>query len=207
LKHTLRIVVVLALACAAMATFANIALAQKIDIAFGMSTIVAPSASACGSCDGNPFVAQSLTGGAYPGFSGDVTFWHNLGFGAEVFWRGTTSDNYLQTQFGPGINFRPVFYNFNAVYAPKLTNHVSLELVGGIGALDTHFSQTSVFGNSGVLSTSSHLDGDFGGGLKLYLIHGFFVRPEARVYVINNNTNYSANHATRVGASIGYTFR
>jgi hypothetical protein len=207
LKRTFRVVLLLSCACAVLAVLSNFAQAQKIDVAFGISTIVAPGAGACGSNCGNPYAPQSLTGGAYPGVSGDVTFWHNLGVGAEVFWRGTTSQNYLYSEFGPGINFRPVFYNFNAVYSAKVIPHVAIELVGGIGASDTHFSQTSVFGNSGVLSTSSHFDGDFGGGIKLYAHGGFFVRPEARFYFINNETNYSANHATRVGVSVGYTFR
>jgi len=195
----------LSFACAALATFSNSAQAQKIDLAFGLSTIDAPSASSCGTCDGNPYLPQSLTGGAYPGFSGDVLFWHNLGFGAEVFWRGTSSQNYLEP--GSGVNFRPVFYNFNAVYSAKLAPHIAAELVGGIGASDTHFSQSSIFGNSGVLSTSNHFDADFGGGLKLYAHGGFFIRPEARFYIIHNETNYSSNHATRVGVSIGYTFK
>jgi hypothetical protein len=41
----------------------------------------------------------------------------------------------------------------------------------------------------------------------LYLMKGLFVRPEARIYLINNNTNFAGSYATRVGASIGYTFR
>ena len=207
MKRTVRVVVLLSFACAALASFSNFAQAQKIDLAFGLSTINAPGASACGSNCGNPYVPQSLTGGAYPGFSGDVLFWHNLGFGAEVFWRGTTSQNYYQAFEGPGVNFRPVFYNFNAVYSAKLAPHIAAELVGGIGASDTHFSQSSLFGNSGVLATSNHFDADFGGGLKLYAHGGFFIRPEARFYIIHNETNYSSNHATRVGVSIGYTFR
>lgn len=203
MKRTVRVALLLSFASAALAIFSSSAQAQKIDLAFGLSTIDAPSASNCGNCDGNPYVPQSLTGGAYPGFSGDVLFWHNLGFGAEVFWRGTTSDNYLDS----GVNFRPVFYNFNAVYSAKLAPHIAVELVGGIGGSDTHFSQSSIFGSSGVLSTSNHFDGDFGGGLKLYATKGFFIRPEARYYIIHNETNYSSNHATRLGVSIGYTFR
>ena len=206
MKRTVRVVVFLSFACAALATFSNSAQAQKVDLAFGVSTMVAPSATSCGSCDGNPYVPQSLTGGAYPGFSGDFLFWHNLGFGAEVFWRAASSQNYLDGAFGP-VNFRPVFYNFNAVYAAKVAPHIAVELVGGVGGSDTHFSQSSVFGNSGVISTSNHFDGDFGGGVKLYAHGGFFIRPEARFYIIHNETNYSANHATRVGASIGYTFK
>lgn len=204
--------VLLLLACAALATFSNSAQAQKIDVAFGISTIDAPGASACGSNCGNPYAPQSLTGGAYPGFSGDVIFWHNLGFGAEVFWRGTTSNNYLDLT--PPVGFRPVFYNFNAVYAAKLAPHIAVELVGGIGASDTHFSACNLSfggstcgGGSSQFASSNHFDADFGGGLKLYVHGGLFVRPEGRFYIIHNETDYSANHAARIGASIGYTFK
>ena len=205
MKRTMQLVLALSVVCMAVAAISESAQAQKIDLAFGVSTIVAPGPNACGSNCGNPFAPVSLSGGAYPGFSGDFIFWHNLGFGAEVFWRAASSQNYLEA--GSGVNFRPVFYNFNAVYSAKVAPHIAVELVGGIGASDTHFSESSIFGNSGVLSTSNHSDGDFGGGVKLYAHGGFFIRPEARFYIINNETNYSANHATRVGASIGYTFK
>ncbi len=209
-KRTVRVVVLLSFACAVLATLSNVAQAQKIDVAFGISTIDAPGASACGSNCGNPYAPQSLTGGAYPGFSGDVLFWHNLGFGGEVFWKASQGVNYLDT----GYNFRPVFYNFNAVYSAKLAPHVAAELVGGIGASDTHFlecnlsfSPTGCTGGSSEIASSNHFDGDFGGGLKLYVHSGFFVRPEARFYIIHNETDYSANHATRLGVSVGYTFK
>ena len=206
MKRNVRSVLILSLACAALAALPNLAQAQKIDIAFGLSTIDAPGASAAGS-NGNHF-PQSLTGGAYPGFSGDVLFWHNLGFGAEVFWRGAQSGNFQES----GLNFRPVFYNFNAVYSAKLAPHIAAELDGGIGALDTHIlgcnpiTQNLCTG-SVLYGTSTHFDADFGGGLKLYVAKGFFIRPEARFYIINNNADYSSNHASRIGASIGYTFK
>ena len=189
----------------------TVAQAQRIDIAFGISTQIAPGASAAN--NDNNHAPVSLSGGAYPGVSGDVTFWHNLGVGAEVFWRGAQEDNYLQQDLGSGINYRPVFYNFNAVYSPKLMDHVYLELVGGVGALDTHFSACNVqvgngcAGGSSYISSSNHFDADFGGGIKIYPGHGFFIRPEARFYLINNDVDYSSNHSARVGVSIGYTFR
>ena len=49
--------------------------------------------------------------------------------------------------------------------------------------------------------------GDFGAGIKFYPKGGFFIRPEARFYLVNNNVDYSSSHVTRFGASIGYTFR
>lgn len=203
MKRTLQLAVVLSTACLSLALISGTAQAQKIDLAFGVSTPLAPSANQNG---------PSLTGGAYPGFSGDVLFWHNLGFGAEVFWRASQAQNYEDS----GFNIRPVFYNFNAVYSAKIVPHVAAELVGGLGALDNHVyacnGGVGACGGSVIVQSSNHFDVDFGGGLKLYAHGGFFVRPEARFYWINNNTsssgvNYSSSHATRVGASIGYTFK
>jgi hypothetical protein len=205
LKRTLRNAILLSFVCASVAAFSNFAQAQKIDIAFGVNTTLAPSAS---SCSGDCQVPQSLSGGAFPGVSGDVLFWHNLGVGAEVNWRASQgSGNYLALY---GLNYRPLFYDFNAVYSPKLASHAYLEVVGGIGGMSTHLFECNdcgIAGGAQEVASSSHFNVDFGGGLKLYLKHGFFVRPEARVYWINNDTNFAGSHATRVGASIGYTFR
>jgi hypothetical protein len=200
LKQTLRTAILSTFACLVVASLSNFAQAQKIDIAFGVSTTIAPAATD---------TAPSLTGGAFPGVSGDVLFWHNLGVGVEVFWKASQSQNYLGIE---GINYRPVTYNFNAVYSPKLASHVNLELVGGIGALDTHIYQCNLgsgseCGGTSPVGSSNSFDVDFGGGLKLYLKGGFFVRPEARYYWVNNNSNYAGDHFGRVGASIGYTFR
>jgi hypothetical protein len=195
----MRIVLVLTLCCLAASAFSNLAQAQKIDIAFGVGTTLAPAAN-----DNGP----SLSGGAYPGFSGDFLFWHNLGVGGEVFFRGSQNSGYEGLT---GFNYRPVFWNINAVYSPKLASHTYLELVGGIGALDTHIYQCNIggitCGGTSIISSSNHFDADLGGGIKFYLKGGFFVRPEARFYFVNNNTDYSSGHAARVGASIGYTFR
>jgi len=206
LKQTVRIAILMTFACAALAAFSSFAQAQRIDIGFGGGTTVAPDAN---SVSGAP----SLKGGTFLGFSGDVLFWHNLGFGTEVFWRAGSS-NCAVSLCGAdsGVTYRPVLYNFNAVYSPKLAPHAYLELVGGIGALDTHYSECTGVGascgGSELISSSNHFDVDLGGGVKLYLTKGFFIRPEARFYWVNNGTaDYSSNHATRVGASIGYTFK
>jgi len=208
LKHIVRIAILVTFTCAALAAFSNSAQAQRIDIAFGVSTTIAPSASFVDGAEAFP----SLSGGAYPGVSGDVLFWHNLGVGGEVFWRGSSANCSVSIcGFDSGITYRPVLYNFNAVYSPKIAPHAYLELVGGLGALDTHYSACTLSGascgGSQLISSSDHFDVDLGGGIKLYVHGGFFVRPEARFYWINNNTDFSSNHAGRVGASIGYTFR
>jgi hypothetical protein len=55
-------------------------------------------------------------------------------------------------------------------------------------------------------SSDKHFMGDFGAGLKFYPKGGFFIRPEAKLYLVTNNQLFSSSYATRFGASIGYTF-
>ena len=182
-----------------LAGLANAAQAQKVDLAFGVSTIDAPGASSANGVDHQPV---SLTGGTYPGFSGDVLFFHNLGIGAEIFWKAS------QGYYGgdPTVPFRPLFLDFNAVYSPRIARHVNLELVGGIGAIDTRVYCQGCGSYYTNYFSDKHFMGDFGGGLKFYPKGGFFVRPEARFYLVNNNLNFSSARVARYGVSIGYTF-
>jgi hypothetical protein len=198
LKQTLRIAILLTFVCAALAAFSSFAEAQKVDIAFGVSTVDAPGASSADSSH----APVSLTGGTYPGFSGDVLFWHHLGIGSEIYWKANQGNYGGDTT----LPFRPIFFDFNAVYSPKLASHTYLELVGGIGALDTRiYCQGCGNGFNTNYSSDKHFMGDFGGGIKFYPRGGFFVRPEARLYLVNNNLNFSSARVARYGLSIGYT--
>ena len=199
MKRTLRIALLLSFACAVLAASSNFAQAQKVDLAFGLSTINAPSAS---SETGN-HVPASLNGGSYPGISGDVLFFHNLGIGADIFWKGSRAD--YQGDINTPI--RPIFFDFNAVYSPKIVTRTYLELVGGIGALDTRvYAQGCGNGVTTNFCSDKHFMADLGGGIKFYPKGGIFIRPEARVYLVNNNLHFSSARATRYGLSIGYTF-
>ncbi|MGA6987998.1 MAG: hypothetical protein WBZ01_18210 [Terriglobales bacterium] len=193
MKRTLRFAILLSLVCTALAVFSNFAQAQKVDVAFGVSTLEAPSANSTG---------PSLTGGTYPGFSGDVLFWHNFGIGGEIFWRATQS---IYPSIPP-IPYRPLFLDFDGVYAPKLASHAWLELTAGIGAVDTRIYCQQCYNGYTNYSTDKHFMGDFGAGIKIYPKGGFFIRPEAKIYLVTNNQLFSSSYATRVGASIGYTF-
>ncbi len=195
MKRILRIGILFAFACAALAAFSNFAQAQKVDFAFGVSTVQAPAANSQG---------PSLTGGAYPGFSGDVLFWHNFGIGGEIYWRASQAN--FNSIFG-NIPYRPLFLDFDGVYAPKLASHTYLELSAGIGAIDTRqYCNQCGNGYNTNYTSDKHFMGDFGAGIKFYPKGGFFIRPEAKVYLVNNNQLFSSYYSTRVGASIGYTF-
>jgi len=195
LKRTLGIAMFFVFAGASLAAFSNCAQAQKVDLAFGVSTIEAPAANSTG---------PSLTGGAYPGFSGDVLFWHNFGLGGEIYWRASQS---VYNSIYGSIPYRPLFLDFDGIYAPKLGSHANLELSAGIGAIDTRqYCNLCGNGYNTNYTSDKHFMGDFGAGIKLYPKGGFFIRPEAKFYLVANNQLFSSSYSTRFGASIGYTF-
>lgn len=177
--------------------------AQQVDAQFGLSGIHAPSATNfdLSSTDHSP---QSLSGGIYPGFAADFIFWHNLGFNGEVSWKAS------QALYQQSVPYRPIFYDFNAVYARKITR-VGFALMGGIGAESTRFygqgvSCSSFTGQCTNYVSSNHFLGHVGGALRLYVTHSVYLAPEAHFYFVHNNLEFTSDHATRYGVNIGYTF-
>lgn len=192
MKQTLRAALLSSFFCAAI--FATLVHAQQIDVAAGLDTIFAASDSLA---TGN-HQPESLDGGAYPVVSADVLFHKHVGVQGEFAWRqgrGTYAPGELN------IPFRPIFWDINAIWAPKMTKRISAELMAGLGRQSTRFYSGSNY------STSNHLMGDAGIGFKLYAWRHFFFRPEARLYLVNNNIEFSSAHALRYGMSIGYTFK
>jgi hypothetical protein len=173
--------------------------AQQFDAAFGVGTLTAPSAS---NATGN-HAPVSLTGGAYPVFSADILLKRQFGVSGELAWRASQN---LYAGFAP---YRPLLYDFNGIYVPKLGKHAAGELSAGIGWESLRFYQG--FTSCGAISctdfvSSNHFMGHFGAGLRYYFHGHFFVRPEADLYLVRNNQEFSSPRATRFGVSLGYTF-
>ncbi len=188
-------VVVLCLACM-MAMPAN---AQQVDVAFGGGSTASPGSGA-----NALFALPADRGGAYLGFSGDVLIKGNLGVQAEINWRAS------QTLYEGQLPYRPLFYDFNGIYAPRFNKYVGAEVLAGIGAESVRFYQNTYYcdfyGNCTNYISSTHFMGDLGGGVKLYPYGNFFVRPEMRLYLVHNNVEFNSGHVLRYGVSIGYTF-
>jgi hypothetical protein len=191
----LTVVFVLVIACSLLATSA---FGQQFDAAFGVSTISSPSSTVT-----NGLLFPSDRGGAYPGFSADLLLSHHLGFEGDLSWRAS------QDLYGGSQPYRPVFYSFNAIWAPKLSKNFTAELLAGIGGEDVRFygftNCNNFFGCTSYTS-SNHFMGDFGGGIRAYIWHNVFIRPEVRLYLINNNNEFSSNTVVRYGGSLGYSF-
>ena len=171
---------------------------QQFDAAFGVSALTSPSAITSGGV-----IYPTEGGGAYPGFSADLLLRHRLGVEGEMFWRAS------QNLYGGYQPYRPIFYSFNAIWAPRLGKDFTGELLGGIGGSDLRFygivNCSYAFGCTNY-SSSNHFMGDIGGGLRAYFWHNAFIRPEVRLYLVHNNVEFSSGRSVRYGASIGYSF-
>jgi hypothetical protein len=201
LKLGLRVALFVSFAWAAIAIFANFACAQQIDVAIGGSSMFAPPGS---QAFGN-HEPQSLDGGIYPSVSADYLFLHQrIGVQGEISWRWSNS-TYL-----PGfinLPYKPLFYDFNAIWLSKpIRRKFNVEVLGGAGVQNTRFYLEGCNGSS-CFGTSNHLMFDVGGGIKYYAWRHFFVRPEGRFMIVRKNVEFSSDHATRYGFSIGYSFR
>jgi hypothetical protein len=177
--------------------------AQQVDFQFGISGIHSQSATNFDftNFDHQP---QSLSGGVYPSFAADFLLFHNLGVGGDVSWRATRG--LYQGQ----LDYRPIFYDFDAVYARKVSR-VGFAAMGGIGAQSTRFYEDTCVsinanGQCNNFISSNHFLLHLGGALRLYVTHSVYVAPEIHYYYVRNNVDFTSPNVTRYGLNIGYTF-
>ena len=178
--------------------------AQQFDAQFGISGIHSQSATNFDltSVDHQP---QSLSGGVYPSFGADFLLLHNLGVGGEVSWRGSRG------LYEGQLDYRPIFYDFNAVYARKVSR-VGFAAMGGIGGLSTRFyeggcvSINQQTGQCNNFVSSKHFLLHVGAALRLYVTHSVYLAPELNYYYVRNNVDFTSPNVTRYGLNIGYTF-
>jgi hypothetical protein len=179
--------------------------AQQLDIAFGFGTVTGTPASDVSLSDiasGN-HIPQTISGGGYPSFSGDFLFYKKyFGVGGAIAWRANQNVNIFQQPY------RPILWNFDAVWGPPLGKRAQAEISGGIGALSTRFYTpffTCNFVGCVDYQTSNHFLGHVGGGLRFYVTRSIFIRPEANFYFVHNNIEFAGPNVNRYGVSIGYS--
>ena len=177
--------------------FATVAAQAQLDASFGLSTTSGQSAA---NASGN-YAPVNIGGGAYPFFAVDYKFLHSFGVGGEITWRGS------QSLWGGQLPFRPILYDFNAVFAPRFKS-VGVDLQGGIGAESVRFYTGSVtcsyFSGCSDYQSTNHFMGHLGGGIRLYPKGNFFIEPQVHEYFVRNNFEFSGPRITRYGLSIGY---
>jgi hypothetical protein len=179
--------------------FACLARAQQIDFLVGGSTFLAPKYNNASLA----YPPPALKGGTYPSFSVEYIRRNHYGFNAEIMFRGH------QGLYNGYQRFRPVFYDVNAVFAPRFGIKTRGDFMAGVGAETLLFYNQ--FGNCNYAScpvnvNTTHFLLHAGGGVRYYFWRQFLIRPEAHYYRVINNSQFNSPNVFRAGASIGYTF-
>src|SRR6202049_1767119 len=181
--------------------FASLGYAQQADFTVGANAVLSSTYHSAS----QTYLPPAEKGGTCASVGADFLFKNRLGFNGEVAFRAK------QGLYNGYQGFRPVFYDFNGVFAPPLGRKVSAELMAGVGGESVLFYNRYATCNSNYFSgclshaSSNHFMIHIGGGIRYYFWRSFFVRPEAHVSLIHNNVQFSSDYVGRVGVSIGYT--
>lgn len=177
--------------------FASAMQAQSGSVFFGASAVQGTAST------DTVLGIQQVGGGTFLQAGAEFLIRHHLGVEGEVSWRAH------QNLYGGFQPFRPIFFDINGVYAPQLGKHVGADLMAGIGAESTRFytgQYVCSFTSCTNYTSSNHFLGHIGGRLRLYVHNGFFIGPEAHLYMVHNNVEFTSGNAARYGVSLGYTF-
>jgi hypothetical protein len=126
------------------------------------------------------------------------------GFGAEYFAR------FSQGPYA-GLNYRPKFYDFNAIWKPLPSARVVPELQGGIGGASLSFyfpQQCNAFAcsSNSFVGSSRHFQVHLGAGVNVYVRGGIFVRPQVDIRYVKNFFQFGNNWTPAYSVAFGYTF-
>jgi hypothetical protein len=190
---------VLMVSAFAVIVFATFSYGQQVDINVGGDTFASPANATASATN----LRAAEKGGTYLNVGFDVVpFRHSLGLGVEATWK------YHKANDPYGQPYRPILYDVNAVFEPKLGKKVAGDFMAGVGAQSTAFYgyATSCSISCVTYVNSTHFAEHLGGGIRYYFWRHFFLRPEIHYYHIQNNTNdFTSNNVFRMGAAIGLT--
>jgi hypothetical protein len=148
-------------------------------------------------------------GGAFGKFGGDFMVTPHFGLGAETDFRFSQGDY-------AGLNYRPLFYDFNGIWLPTAhrCKRVVPELQAGLGGVNLKFYESQSFCNAftgcsssnNYIDSSNHFQVHLEAGVRFYVTQHLFVRPQVDAHYVNNFFQFGSNWVPQYGASVGWTF-
>lgn len=201
LAWMLLVPVIATLICAASAS------AQSGSVYFAGGTATDSSIGAINTLGGGIIYNTPSMGGFFETIGGQVIFFHNLGVGAEVSFRNSKAPY-------AGLEYRPIFYDINAVYQRHLGKFVP-EVQGGFGRANINLYYTPQFcsgypqgctNSTGAAHGADYAQVHFGAGIPFYVYKDFFVRPQVDVRWVRNMSFFGSSWVPEYSVAIGYTF-
>jgi len=187
---------------------AHMSFAQSANVYFGVGTATDSSSGA--QIDtfgtGNPFTTPKL-GGTFGDIGASVLFTKHFGVGADASWR-------MSHGAYAGLQYRPVFYNFDGVWQPMSTKRFEPEIHAGLGGMHIgySFSQTECDQFAGCststegVDTSSHFQVHAALAARFYVTDHVFVRPAVDAHYVNNLFQFGSDWLPEYSLGVGYSF-
>ncbi len=157
---------------------------------------------------GSPFRTPALAG-AFGKFGADYMLTPHFGVGGETDFR------FAQGSY-TGLTYRPMFYDFNFIYAPSARSNkrVVPELQAGLGAVNLKFYYPNSYcdqfagcsSSNTFLESSNHLQVHLSAGIRFYATSHLFFRPQVDAHYVNNLFQFGSNWVPEYGASLGWSF-
>jgi hypothetical protein len=186
----------------------SMALAQNASAYVGVSTITDSSSDqqidTFGT--GSPFTTPKM-GGLFGDVGGNFMINKNFGVGAEMNWR------FSQAAYA-GLNYRPLFYDFNGIWQPMRTSRFVPEIQAGVGGVNLRYSYNATTcdqfagctSSNTFLESSNHFQAHFGVAARMYVTPHVFVRPAVDAHWVNNFFQFGSNWVPEYSVGVGYTF-
>ncbi|MGH9581919.1 MAG: hypothetical protein ACRD4O_03155 [Bryobacteraceae bacterium] len=188
---------------------ASVAYAQSnLDVFFGVGTARDSSS--------NTLVTNPITGvGTYttPALGGtfgkagaDILLSHGFGVGGEADFR------FGQAGYA-GLNYHPIFYDFNGIWAPSF-GRIQPEFEAGLGGANLKFYYPASYcdqyaGCSSAnqyLESSNHFQVHLSAGVRFYVTPHIFLRPQADIHWVHNFFQFGSNWAPEYSVAAGWSF-
>ena len=155
---------------------------------------------------GIPFTTPKM-GGLTSDIGGLFMFSKHVGASADLSWRDTSAAY-------AGLNYRPFFYNFDAVYEPIKTKRFVPELRAGLGGVNLSYSYNSTYcdqfagcsNSTQPVESSHHFQVDMQAAARIYMTNHIFLRPAVEAHYVNNFFQFGSNWVPSASVGIGYTF-
>jgi hypothetical protein len=134
-------------------------------------------------------------------------FTPQFGLGAEVNWRASQGGY-------AGVNYRPIFYDFNTIWQPGRSKHFVPEFQAGIGGVAVNFNANAqqcdqLVGCSTVnlgSESSNHFQVHMSAAVRIYATPHIFFRPAVDGRWVNNFFQFGSNWVPEYTLGIGYSF-
>jgi len=154
---------------------------------------------------GNYFNTPRLTG-LFMDVGGEFLLTDHFGAGAEINWRAGQG-NYA------GLNYRPIFYDFNGIWQPVKSKHFVPEIQVGLGGVAVNFNENQTLCNQFAgcqtinlgSESSDHFQVHMGIAARIYATPHIFFRPAVDAHWVNNFFQFGSNWVPEYSMSIGYS--